>query len=272
MTLLFASATLASLLSQTPARPATPTTPPTPVAPAPVAQLATPAPPPNPFSHLLTNFVRDIRHMGTAQSAWILGAGGAGALFVHNNHDDRLYKWVQQQDPNSNSSDIGNFLGNEVVQSGGSIALWAIGHATKNVEAETVGSDLIRAHVLNGVLTQGIKMTVRRTRPSGSNYSFPSGHTSSSMATAAVIHSHYGFLKASPLYALSAGIAYSRIRTNHHWLSDTVAGAALGIAAGFASSRDSTSNWVVAPVKTPGGAALYLIRTSGNRAPSSLRK
>ena len=55
-------------------------------------------------------------------------------------------------------------------------------------------------------------------------------------------------------------VSWSRIRTNHHWLSDVVAGAAIGLISGRSATRHHESSWTIAPVKTTGGAALYIIK------------
>ena len=263
----WATAALLTALAQAPARSTPPPAPPV-VQTVPVPTTA----PANPFSNLFKNLGTDTKAMVSPSTAVILGVGGVAALVVHASNDQKLYDWVQKRDPKSQTSDVANFVGGEIVQGGGSIIVWGVGRAMQKTGTETLGADLIRAHALNGVLTQAIKVTVQRTRPSGSNSSFPSGHTSSSITTAAVIQQHYGFAWALPFYGLGGAVAFARIRTNHHWLSDTVFGAALGIASGRASTRYHATNWNVAPVKTPGGVAVYVTRTSTRRTASPARR
>lgn len=59
--------------------------------------------------------------------------------------------------------------------------------------------------------------------------SFPSGHATSVFAVATVFASYYPRLR-WPLYLLAAAIAVGRVYLERHYLSDIVAGAALGIA------------------------------------------
>jgi membrane-associated phospholipid phosphatase len=64
----------------------------------------------------------------------------------------------------------------------------------------------------------------------GKNLSFPSGHTALAFATAAAVamlwpRSRWRWV----LFAVAVVVAAERIAENAHWLSDTVAGAALGI-------------------------------------------
>jgi len=57
--------------------------------------------------------------------------------------------------------------------------------------------------------------------------SFPSGHATSVFAVATVFASHYPSLR-WPLYALAAAVAAGRVYLDRHYVSDIVAGAAIG--------------------------------------------
>lgn len=227
------------------------------VQPAPAAAPA--SAPANPFVNLLPNLGADLRSLATANTAIVMGVGGAGALAAHNS-DDRVHEWALEQPKDPGLARFGNVAGDAFVQGGLAVATWGLGKRTNNVRMETTGSDLIRAQILNGVLTVPLKYLVDRQRPDGGSRSFPSGHTSATFATAAVIQRDYGFAASVPIYALGSLVAWSRVRTSHHWLSDGVFGAAIGITSGLAVTRGRTGNWSVVPVKTKGGAALYVIR------------
>ena len=58
--------------------------------------------------------------------------------------------------------------------------------------------------------------------------SFPSGHATSVFAVAAVFATYYPRLR-WPLYGLAAAIALGRVYLERHYLSDIIAGAALGL-------------------------------------------
>ena len=78
-----------------------------------------------------------------------------------------------------------------------------------------------------------LKHTVRRERPDGSDTnSFPSGHTSASFQGASFIHFRYGLKYAIIPYLGAAFVGYSRVQADKHYVSDVLAGAAIG--AGFA--------------------------------------
>jgi membrane-associated phospholipid phosphatase len=59
--------------------------------------------------------------------------------------------------------------------------------------------------------------------------SFPSGHATSVFTVAAVFAAYYPRLR-WPLYALAAAIALGRVYLERHYVSDIVAGAAIGLA------------------------------------------
>jgi membrane-associated phospholipid phosphatase len=93
--------------------------------------------------------------------------------------------------------------------------------------------DMLDAAVVNFTYTEILKVAVGRERPNGQDEkSFPSGHTSNAFALASVAQLHYGWRIGVPAYALAGLMGVSRIHEDKHWLSDVVAGAALGYIAG----------------------------------------
>ena len=95
-------------------------------------------------------------------------------------------------------------------------------------------------------LFRALKHTSRRKRPCEiephcwafvlppDKYSFPSGHSITAFAVAVTLGLFYPFLQPC-LLALALLIAASRIVLGMHFLSDVIAGSALGAALGFAS-------------------------------------
>lgn len=83
-----------------------------------------------------------------------------------------------------------------------------------------------------------LKYTVNEDRPNFKNsHSFPSGHTSTSFATAAFLQRRYGWKFGAPAYALATYVAWGRVYSkNHHWW-DVVAGAAIGAGSAYIFTR-----------------------------------
>src|SRR5204863_8907608 len=89
-----------------------------------------------------------------------------------------------------------------------------------------------RGQIVSQVLTQSLKYSVNRDRPDGDKYSFPSGHASTTFATASILHQHFGWKVGIPSYTIASYVAMSRLPSNRHYLSDVIFGSAIGIVVG----------------------------------------
>jgi len=215
--------------------------------------------------------IADFKEFPLRKSTWVLLTMGAlGALAVHPADDVVNQKLVG----NATASRIfapGKYLGGWTQFTVGA-SMYVIGRYALEPENGTahtnkwshLGFDLVRAQLMTQAFTQVIKQSVRRDRPTGECCSFPSGHASSTFATAAVLERHLGLRGAWPTIAVASYVAISRLHDNRHFLSDVVFGAALGTATGWTvvgSHGRSSYAWM--PVKTPGGFAVVI--THGGR-------
>jgi membrane-associated phospholipid phosphatase len=112
---------------------------------------------------------------------------------------------------------------------------------------------LVEAGVFSTVTAEGFALAGGRERPDGTTSpnqwrkggdSFPSAHTSAAFAIGMTFaesgNDDYRWIRRILGYAVAGGTAYIRLKDNVHWLSDTVAGAALGIAtARFVVNREN---------------------------------
>ncbi|MBD5270060.1 MAG: phosphatase PAP2 family protein [Bacteroides sp.] len=99
-----------------------------------------------------------------------------------------------------------------------------------------------------------LKYSVKEWRPDHSNrHSFPSGHTSTSFATAAFIQRRYGWKLGAPAYAVATYVGWGRVFSKkHHWW-DAVAGAAIGAGSAYIFTRPwaRDHNLSIAPIADP---------------------
>ncbi len=131
---------------------------------------------------------------------------------------------------------------------------------------ESTGLSMISAYAL--------KYTIRRTGPDsttdpnrwfGGGSSFPSEHTTMAFAIGTVLaesgNPDYRWIRRVIGYGVGFGTAYLRLKHNAHWLSDTVAGGALGMASAHfvmnrSAEREEAEGSEISLVPVQGGVML----------------
>lgn len=130
--------------------------------------------------------------------------------------------------------------------------------------SETVS--LLEAGVFSGITAEALGLAAGRERPDATTSpnrwraggdSFPSLHTSAAFAVGTVFaesgNDEYRWIRRLIGYGVAGATAYIRVKENDHWVSDSVAGAALGIAtARFVlnrEGRDDNTSLQIQPVK-----------------------
>lgn len=186
-------------------------------------------------STTLRSAFKDLPHALARVAGWrnlaIIAAGGSAAAAVHPQDPD-LTADAARSPTVDRLTEGGSIVGGGYVQVGGAAAVWLAGVTTSHPALGALGADLLEAQAVNGILTTTLKYSVQRRRPNGGRYSFPSGHTSTTFATAAVLENHYGLKVGIPAYALGAYVAASRLHDRKHFASDTLMGAGIGLVAG----------------------------------------
>jgi membrane-associated phospholipid phosphatase len=207
---------------------------------------------------ILAEVFSDFGALGSARTAIILGVGGGGALTVHP-ADRRVNGELRGADYRFLTP--GNLVGSAAVQLGSAAGVYLVGYgaAGRHSAVARVGGELVRAQLMTQALTFGLKAAVQRERPDGSGHlSFPSGHASTTFATATVLASHFGWRIAVPGYVVASYVASSRLHENRHNASDVIFGAALGIAVGETVRARRKPPLRVQPVLLPGAAGLLV--------------
>lgn len=111
------------------------------------------------------------------------------------------------------------------------LTLKSLGYESRSDWDRMAVSDALSAGIFL-VAGNGIKWAVDRTRPDGGHHSFPSGHTGTAFMAATMLHHEYGWR--SPWWSMAGYTAatvtsMSRVMNDRHWMSDTFAGAVLGV-------------------------------------------
>jgi membrane-associated phospholipid phosphatase len=202
------------------------------------------------FVQLFTGTVRDFKKLPTLDNLGWLAAGGVVSLATHE-ADAKSTSLLAGNDALREPFKAGAVLGGTPFELGAAFAAYGAGRAFKQDRLALVGADLVRAELMAEALAIGVKQAARRDRPSGSGFSFPSGHTTASFAAATVLQRHFGWKLGIPAYALASYVGASRIQNRRHYLSDVTFGAALGIIAGRTATLGRQRSYTISPVVTP---------------------
>ncbi len=113
-------------------------------------------------------------------------------------------------------------------------------------------------------VTEGMKQSFPKLRPDGSDRkSFPSGHTSRSLAAAASLMNRQGPEIGVPAFIVAGFVGLARVEGKKHYWSDVAVGAALGTTLGFLITKDRPADKQTAFVPwadTQGGGFTFAAR------------
>ncbi len=149
-------------------------------------------------------------------------------------------------------------------------ALYSAYHAIAGHRGSENGFDraslMVTATLEAALITTVLKYTVRQARPdSNQKNSFPSGHTTTAFAFAAIVGEEHGWVWGIPAYSLATLVGWSRMHDNKHYLHDVLAGATIGTSVGRGVHRKlrgaSESQTMVIPVVSPGTVAVFVERS-----------
>jgi len=176
-------------------------------------------------------------------NAALFGTALGGALVVRSELDDEVRDNTERHPERwgGTSNTLGH-LGDPTVQIPVLLGFYAYSVHTQDDELHDLMGTLISAYTVNGAATLLVKGIANTDRPSdewnGGQFGFPSYHTSSSFAMAAVLDEYEGPAVGVPAYLLAGLIGWSRIDERDHDLSDVVFGAAMGYLIGKSVARN----------------------------------
>jgi membrane-associated phospholipid phosphatase len=144
--------------------------------------------------------------------------------------------------------------------------LYATGWILADPDVRRTAVEAAASSVVAGlIVTPALKLVFGRARPRqqlgarefnpfSGDKSFPSGHTTQAFAVASVIAAESGSLAVDLLaYGVAAGVGGARIYHDAHFLSDVLAGAAIGTVVGRAMVREGRRDAGLEPFVGPAG-------------------
>jgi len=162
----------------------------------------------------------------------LLLAGG-GSVAMHQGADANIDEYLRDHRAFDNDLDEPlNILGGPGFHFAAA-GLWYVVEAERqNDFNQRRAWAMIRALSLTGVTTLTLKAARNNDTPNGRSWAWPSGHTSSSFAAAAVLDEFYGPKVGLPAYGLASVVGWRMMDARDHWASDVLFGAALGLTVG----------------------------------------
>ncbi len=161
----------------------------------------------------------------------------AGAIGMRQDLDEQILGTTTRHPRRwgKGSENLGK-LGEPQVQIPVLLSLYYLSLKQQDEELHDLSGSLISAYTITGLSTLAVKGVANTDRPSldwnGGKFGFPSYHTASSFALAAVVDEYHGPKAGLPAYTLAGLIGWSRLDERDHELSDVFFGAALGYVIG----------------------------------------
>ncbi|MGE0703670.1 MAG: phosphatase PAP2 family protein [Vicinamibacterales bacterium] len=217
------------------------------------------------LTHLIEDTLIDFKRLPSEETLTLLGIGATIAA-IGGPADRPSSNMMSSSRALEDVFAPGESLGGARMQLAGAAATYIIGRAAGHGRISELGADLLRAQFVTQALTAAVKLTAKRQRPDGTMYSFPSGHSSVSFATATVLQRHFGWKVGAPAYGFATYIAASRLQEKRHFLSDVAFGAAVGIAVGrTVTIGRGDKQFAVTPMAVPGGGGVSFNWVGGNK-------
>ena len=195
----------------------------------------------------------------------ILAVAFGADLAVRYNIDESVRDYTAHHHTSLHETgDFGTVIGNPFLHFGVACAWYGVAVQRQDDRQHELAKTLIEALAINDAVTQMLQVSAYDEAPNGQKFGWPSGHTSSSICFASVIHEFYGWKAALPLYALAGYSAASRIEDREHDVSDLVFGAALGWVVGHSiagGEPPQVAGFYVMPYVDPGSSGLMLMKS-----------
>jgi membrane-associated phospholipid phosphatase len=181
---------------------------------------------------------------------WLFFGGSVAAIAVAHQYDGRVRTQLAPTGPAGVMGSDTNSIRDAIPAASLVVGTWVVSEFTDDSFAHTEAYTMLEAAGFSAVTAEALKYAAGRERPDqttdpntwrAGGSSFPSLHTTAAFAIGTVFaesgNDDYRWLRRALGYGMASATAYLRVHENQHWLSDTVAGAALGIATGRFSTQ-----------------------------------
>ena len=183
-----------------------------------------------------------------AHKALLVSGVILASMVLDNAVHEEMQEW---RNPTSNSlAGVGNNFGTGKLVFPTLLAGWVAGTALGSSGLQRASGHALVAASVAGVTVTALKFAFGRQRPSSGfdadhydlfqpgDASFPSGHTAIAFSVATSLSRDIkGRWDDVALYSAASLTGFARMNDNKHWLSDVVAGAAVGIVSGRWATR-----------------------------------
>ncbi len=168
----------------------------------------------------------------------LAGAGAASVAMDKSDLDKHIAGYFDRHDTFEGfSSETLFVIGNPITHFAGTALWYVVSAETDDDLSRERALTMLSALTINAAVTGGLKAIRHNHQPDGGPWSWPSGHTSSSVAVASVLHEYYGLKVGLPAYAVAGVVAWRMMDEGDHWASDVLFGATLGWVVGHTVAR-----------------------------------
>jgi membrane-associated phospholipid phosphatase len=183
-------------------------------------------------------------------SDWLFFGGSIAAIAVAHQYDARVRAYYAPAGPAGLNNSDPNSLRDAIPAASLVAGVWLVSEFTDDSFGKTEAYTMLEAAGFSSITAEALKYAAGRERPDETTSvndwrdggsSFPSLHTTAAFAIGTVFaesgDDDYRWLRRAVGYGMASATMYLRVHDDQHWLSDTVAGAALGIATGRFSTH-----------------------------------
>ena len=203
------------------------------------------------------------------ESDWMFFGGSIAAIAAAHGLDSRVREHFAPSGAAGLNGTDKNSTRDAIPAASLVLGTWLIGKVADDSFAKTEAYTMLEAAGFSSITAEALKYAAGRQRPDettntndwrAGGSSFPSLHTTAAFAIGTVFaesgEDDYRWLRRAVGYGMASATTYLRLHGNQHWLSDTVAGAAIGIASGrFTTHRrlQRANDWNLSVTPSPYG-------------------